>query len=109
MYEVPVISHPVDRAVLAHRRHNNAIAERHAAECRWSEEIDLWHFAIVIGASRAAMDCRFIGRSSLQIAHDCSPRIALRIATVPTISLDPVAINRSFVDVSHAKVYTTAC
>jgi hypothetical protein len=61
MDEVPVIRHPVDGAILAHRRHGNAIAERHAAECRRSEKVNLGDFTIMISARQAAVACLLIG------------------------------------------------
>jgi sulfite reductase beta subunit-like hemoprotein len=60
MDEVPIIRHPFDGAVLAHRRHHNTIAERHAAECRRGEKIDLGDFTIVIGTRWAAMACLLV-------------------------------------------------
>jgi len=60
MDKVPVIRHPLDGAVLAHGRHGNAIAERHASECRRSEQIDLGDFAIMISARRATVACALV-------------------------------------------------
>src|SRR5690606_41410141 len=38
VHQVPVAGHAVDRAVLAHRRHRDAVAQRKAALLQWLEE-----------------------------------------------------------------------
>ena len=49
---------PSRRAVLAHRRHHDAVPEGHAADRQRAEQVDLRQFAVVFGVRRATMGGR---------------------------------------------------
>ncbi len=50
--QVPVVGHPLGRAVLAHRRHHDPVPQLDPPDLQRTEEVDLRHLAVVIGARR---------------------------------------------------------
>jgi hypothetical protein len=55
MHEVPIIGQPVDRAVLAHGRHDDPVAQYDVPNRQRTKQIDLGHFAVMIRTGRASM------------------------------------------------------
>jgi hypothetical protein len=55
MDEVPIARHSFDGAILAHRRHHDAISKRDTANRERAKQIGFRYFAVVIGLSRAAV------------------------------------------------------
>ena len=53
--QVPVVRQPLVGAVLAHRRHDDPVAERHPADFQGAEQVDLGHFAVVVDVGHAAV------------------------------------------------------
>ena len=46
--QMPVVGHALGRAVLAHRRHDDPIAKRDAADLERAQKIDVGHLAVVL-------------------------------------------------------------
>jgi len=55
VHKAPVTGQPVDRAVLAHRGHDDPIAKHDATNAQRAKHIDVGHFPIVLRTGRASM------------------------------------------------------
>ena len=81
MHEVPIVGQPVVGAVLTHRRHDDPIAKRDAANRQRAEQVDIGNLPVMLGSGGAAM-----GRGKRSLLH-AGRRRSCRFAVL--VSLEP--------------------